>query len=123
MGCCVALAYLVAVVRRGWFAVVPGARAAQAAAAFAPPARRPAPGGVAVAAGPPVVAARTAPARRPAARALVVVGLAWFGLGLVGMHAFGWFGWAEASLLSDTAFHSSGLWLAAAGGTMLAVRA
>ena len=122
MGCCVALAYLVALVRRGWFAVVPGAHAAQAAAAFAPPARRPAPGSVTVAAGPPVVA-RTAASRRPAARALVVVGLAWFGLGLVGMHALGWFGWAEGSLLSDTAFHSSGLWLAAAGGTMLAVRA
>lgn len=123
MGCCVALAYLFALARRAWFAVAPGARVEPVL--FAPPARRPAPGGAALAGGPNVGLAvrRTPGARRPAAQALVVLGLAWFGLGLVGMHVFGWFGWAEGSLLTDTAFHSSGLWLATAGATMLAVRA
>ena len=123
MGCCVALAYLFALARRAWFAVAPGAPAA--AVLFAPPAQRPAPGGVALAVGPTtqVTVRRPTPARPPAAQALIVVGLAWFGLGLVGMHVFGWFGWAEGSLLSDTAFHSSGLWLAATGATVLAVRA
>lgn len=122
MGCCLALAWLFAVVRRAWFAVT-GREPAQAAL-FAPPARRPAPGGpgvVAVATGP--TAGHRTDALKPAAHAVIAVGLAWFALGLVGMHVFGWFGWAEGSLLSDTAFHSSGLWVAAAGATTLAVRA
>ena len=123
MGCCLALASLFALVRRAWFRVT-GREPAQAAL-FAPPARRPAPGGVAVASGPAVelAAGHRSDALRPAAHTVIAVGLAWFALGLVGMHVFGWFGWAEGSLLSDTAFHSSGLWLAAAGATTLAVRA
>ena len=122
MGCCVALAYLFALARRAWFTVASGAPAATVL--FAPPARRPAPGGVAVSVSlGGLTVERPMGARRQAAHALIVVGLAWFGVGLVGMHVFGWFGWAEASLLSDTAFHSSGLWVAAAGATMLAVRA
>lgn len=119
MGCCLALAYLFAQARRAWFTVLPGTPAV--ALAFAPPARRPAPGAPAFAlAAPP---ARTAPSRRSAGRALVATGLAWFVIGLVGMHVFGWFGWAETSLLVDTAFHSSGLWAAAGGAVLLAVKA
>lgn len=118
MGCCVALAYLVALVRRAWFSVVPGEPAT--APAFAPPARRPAPGGIALA-----VSAPTAgrPIPHHAAHTLVVAGLAWFALGLVGMHVLGWFSWAQESLLTDTAFHASGLWLAAAGVASKVVRA
>jgi hypothetical protein len=116
VGCCVALAYLIAWARRGWLALVP---AAATPAPFAPAARRPAPGGA--------VAVRPLPAtptarRRPAARALVAAGLAWCALGVVGMHVLGWFAWAESSLLADTAFHSSGLWVAAAGLTIQVVR-
>ena len=126
MGCCVALAALVAVVRRAWFTMT--GREPAEAALFAPPARRPAPGGlaVAVAAAPATTIAVRSPdpaAIRQAARMLVAIGLAWFAVGLVGMHLLGWFTWAEASMLSDTAFHSSGLWLAAAGATTLVVRA
>ncbi len=117
MGCCVALAYLVAWVRRAWLSVVPGP--AVAVTPFAPPARRPAAG--------PVVAlprptAHPAPPRHPLATALVVVGLVWFAVGIVGMHALGWFAWADGSLVSDTAFHASGLWIAAAGVATAAVR-
>jgi len=119
MGCCVALAYLVALVRRAWFAAVPGQQVV--AVAFAPPARRPAPGAPALTDGLPSV--RSTSSRRPLGRGLVVAGLAWFAVGLVGMHVLGWFAWADDSLLSDTAFHSSGLWVAALGGAVLAVRA
>ncbi len=119
MGCCLALAYLVALVRRTWFAVAPGV--CPTTAAFAPPARRPAPGGPALALDLPTV--RLTSTRRPAARALVGGGLAWFALGVVGMHVFGWFAWADGSLLSDTAFHASGLWVAATGVALLAARA
>ncbi|WP_183093135.1 hypothetical protein [Nocardioides stalactiti] len=138
MGCCLALAYVVALVRRGWFAAVGGAPAPTAS--FAPPARRPAPGGTLVASGPaPAVAwapPRSSTRARPTGRVgagkvgagtvgagLVGAGLAWFVIGVVGMHALGWFAWAEASLLTDTAFHSSGLWLAAIGASVVAVRA
>ncbi|MGN6609236.1 MAG: hypothetical protein ACTHMS_19760 [Jatrophihabitans sp.] len=41
MGCCLALAALMSLVLRGWYAVRPGAR--PAVTAFAPPAERPAP--------------------------------------------------------------------------------
>lgn len=119
MGCCLALAYLVAVARRAWFAVVPDAPAT--AVAFAPPARRPAPGSGALAVALPTE--RPAATTRPAATALVVAGLAWFVVGVVGMHVLGWFAWAEGSLLTDTAFHSSGLWAAAVGAALLAVKA
>lgn len=119
MGCCIALAALIALVRRGWFALT--GRQPAPAAHFAPPARRPAPGGaVAVAAAAPV---RATGSHRQLATTLVAAGLAWFAVGLVGMHLLGWFTWAERSTLSDAAFHSSGLWLAATGGAVLAVRA
>lgn len=116
MGCCVALAYLVAQVRRAWLSVVPGP--AVAATPFAPPARRPAVGTVAL----PRPTARPAATRHPVATALVVAGFAWFAVGIVGMHALGWFAWADGSLVSDTAFHASGLWIAATGVATAAVR-
>jgi len=119
VGCCLALAYLVAVVRKAWFAVMPGEAAT--AAVFAPPARRPAPGSPALALDLPAV--RATSTTRSAGRALVGAGLAWFALGVVGMHVFGWFAWAEGSLLTDTAFHSSGLWAAATGAALMAVKA
>ncbi|KAA1418887.1 hypothetical protein F0U44_10440 [Nocardioides humilatus] len=114
-----ALAAVIAVVRRAWFAIVPGG--AEAPASFAPPARRPAPGATALAVGPPTPI--TARDSHPVAAAFIVGGLAWFAIGIIGMHGFGWFQWAEASLLTDTAFHVSGLWAAAIGGLALAVRA
>lgn len=122
MGCCLALAYVVALVRRGWFALAPGRPAA--AVSFAPPARRPAPGGAVLVMerpAPVLPAGSPSPARR-AGRALVAGGLGWFAVGLVGMHVLGWFAWAGTSLLLDTAFHSSGLWAAAAGLALLVVR-
>lgn len=119
MGCCVALAYLVALLRRTWFSVVP--ETGPLTVAFAPPARRPAPGASTLPVAPPT--ARATGTRRPAARALVGGGLAWFAVGVVGMHALGWFAWAEGSLLTDTAFHASGLWVAATGAALLAVKA
>ena len=120
MGCCIALAALIALVRRGWSALT--GREPAPAAHFAPPARRPAPGGAVavVAAAAPVQATGS---HRQLGGTLVTAGLAWFAVGLVGMHVLGWFTWAEGSMLSDAAFHSSGLWLAAAGGAVLAVRA
>lgn len=123
MGCCLALAYLFAQARRARFAVLPGTPTV--ALAFAPTARRPAPGRPAFDVVLPATlpATRTTRPTRSAGRALVGVGLSWFVIGLVGMHVFGWFGWAETSLLVDTAFHSSGLWAAAGGAALLAVKA
>lgn len=57
MGCCIAIAFVIALVRRAWFAVVPGR--APTEALFAPSARRPAPGEVA----PPSERPAPAPAR------------------------------------------------------------
>ncbi|MEZ0578465.1 hypothetical protein [Nocardioides sp. MH1] len=117
MGCCIALAAAIALVRRGWWRVTGHA---PAPAVFAPPARRPAPGSLAPAAGVAIAVPAPAPAL---ATALVTCGLAWFVVGVVGMHALGWFTWAEGSVVSDTAFHASGLWLAAAGALVAVVRA
>lgn len=121
MGCCVALAAVIAVVRRAWFAVVP--HAAPATPGFAPPARRPAPGATASAAIVPVQARALDRGGDRVAALFVLGGLAWFVVGVVGMHGFGWFAWAETSLLTDTAFHVSGLWAAAIGALSLVVRA
>jgi hypothetical protein len=59
MGCCLLAAFLIAGVRRAWFAVFPNRR--PVVAAFAPAASRPAPGGVVA---PPPPAATPPPARR-----------------------------------------------------------
>lgn len=109
MGCCIALALVMSAVRR----LLPGAHEP----GFPPPARRPAPGEQAPA---PVVPSAVRPAT--AARVLVVAGLAWFTVGLVGMHLLGWFAWATAHPLLDVAFHASGLWLAALGSATLLLR-
>lgn len=61
MACCLAVALVIAVVRAGWYRLVPGRRPARAG--FAPPARRPAPGE----AGAVVATPATAPATAPAA--------------------------------------------------------
>lgn len=117
MGCCIALAYLVAWTRRAWLSLV--ARTPAAATPFAPPARRPAPPTRAEL---PRPVTRATPTGHPVAAALVVGGVAWFALGIVGMHALGWFAWVGGSVIGDTAFHASGLWVAAVGVAVAAVR-
>lgn len=122
MGCCLALAYLASLVRGAWQRVAP---AAPVPAAFAPPARRPGPGAVPTRR-PYAVTSPPAPPPspwRPVGRGLVAAGLAWFAVGVVGMHLLGWFAWAGGSAVTDTLFHSTGLWLSATGATLLIVKA
>lgn len=118
MACCVVLTVLITVVRSAWFALT-GTRPADVP--FAPPARRPAPGEVlaqpAASASPVVQRRRDA---RQVGHQLVVVGLLWFAFGMVGMHLFGWFDWAHASVLADVVFHASGIWVATAGLAVIA---
>ncbi|HSV39979.1 MAG TPA: hypothetical protein VLI04_14570 [Nocardioidaceae bacterium] len=114
MGCCLALSLMVSFVRRGWFSVT--RRQPAEVTAFAPPARRPAPGAAALAA--PVLPA----CGSRVGSVLVFTGIAWLLLGLVGMHVLGWFAWAETSLLLDVAFHASGLWVAAFGGILIGLQ-
>ena len=98
MACCLAVALVIAVLRAGWYRLVPGRRPARAG--FAPPARRPAPGeavgSVAVAADPvrgsaPAdrtggpVPPRVVPARQRAGFALVVAGAGWSVVSLFAM--------------------------------------
>jgi hypothetical protein len=116
MACCIALTVLVSLARGTWF-LLTGTRPAEVG--FAPPARRPAPN-----AAHPMPAAIVGPQRtettpQPLGHQLIVVGLAWFVIGIVGMHAFGWFDWAHASVIVDIVFHSSGIWLATWGAALL----
>ena len=61
MGCCIAIAFVISLVRTGWFAVFPGRRPEPEL--FAPPARRPAPGDAIAVAVAVIAAARPARAR------------------------------------------------------------
>ena len=117
MGCCLALSLLVSVVRRAWFFVL--RRQPAEVAAFAPPARRAAPGAMAPAV---ILPSYLVPTRRKRPRfgaTVVFAGITWFLLGIVGMHVLGWFAWAQTSALLDVAFHSSGLWVAALGASLV----
>jgi len=60
MGCCIAIAFVISLVRKGWFAVFPSRRPEPEL--FAPPAYRPAPGGLGPVAG---VSAARLPAGGP----------------------------------------------------------
>ena len=113
MGCCIALAFVVAVIRRARSFVWPSRTPASS---FAPPARRAAPGSA-------MPAAVTA---EPLARAgwslpvvMAAAGATWFLAGVIGMHVFGLFDFARHSLLADVAFHGSGLLLLSSGLAML----
>ena len=95
MACCLAVALVIAVLRAGWYRLVPGRRPARPG--FAPPARRPAPGaaiasvtgsprgsGPADRSGDPVPP-RIVPARQRVGFALVAAGAGWSVLSLVAM--------------------------------------
>lgn len=105
MGCCIAIAFVIAVVRRAWYAVRLGQ--APTEVLFAPSARRAGPG-------------ETAPPSRPAARArertrwgpiLLGAGAVWTGLGILAMHVFG----LRVALVADLAVHGAGLAAMATG--------
>ena len=96
MACCLAVALVIAVLRAGWYRLLPGRRPARAG--FAPPARRPAPGAAIMsAAAEPVrgsgpaertgdpVPPRVVPARQRVGFALVVAGAGWSVLSLFAM--------------------------------------
>lgn len=113
MACCLAVALVIAVLRAGWYRLVPGRRPARAG--FAPPAHRPAPGEAAASVAPAVAAdpvrgsaladrtgdpvcgsapadrtgdpvlPRVIPARQRVAFALVVAGAGWSVVSLFAM--------------------------------------
>ena len=100
MACCLAVAMVIAVLRAGWYRLVPGRRPARAG--FAPPARRPAPGEAAGSVAPAVAAVpvrgsapadrtgepvppRVVPARQRVGFALVVAGAGWSVVSLFAM--------------------------------------
>ncbi len=126
MGCCIALAFLISLGRRAWFAAFPGRR--PEVVMFAPPARRPAPGEAWVRAG---AASPAASARRTAVPGLVLLGagVAWCGAGVLNAlfrHASSCpcacCGDAHPSLLTHVVAHAAGLLAMAAGAALLAAR-
>lgn len=102
MACCAALTLLFAWAYRVFRWAVPDRDEDFAPAAVWPPVDR------------PVVAQRIRAPHEAAARALMVVGIAWFLAGMLAMHVFGLLD-PLPSLPADVLFHASGLWLATAG--------
>lgn len=114
MGCCLAVAFVISLVRRAWFAVLPGRLPDRSP--FAPPAFRPAPGIR------PVVDHGVEVAPAPHSGGHVVLGVVLVGAGLGSLtHGFGLIDMPDA-MLAHALFHGIGLVALAAGLLSLIVR-
>lgn len=106
MGCCFAVAFMISLVRRAWFAVFPGRVPDRAP--FAPPAFRSAPGDAPIERGVEV-------ATPPRSGGRVALGVALVGAGLGSLtHGFGLIDTPDA-VLPHALFHGTGLVVLAAG--------